>query len=80
MSKFLQIIGLEPKPAVKAAYAESREAFQRQLDTTCVTEASQVNKVAVKQLRRALGRATSLTIEIDRDLSGRNRDGRGHAD
>lgn len=54
MSKLLQLLGLELPPAVKAAHAESADAFRRQLETRCVTEASQLNKVAVKDLNRAL--------------------------
>lgn len=78
MSAILRILGLEPTSAAKAQHAESREAFEAQLRERSVTDASRLNAVAAKRLGRTLSKTRSLSVEIERDLSGRDR--HGHAD
>jgi hypothetical protein len=82
MSVILRLFGLEPPEAVKAARAESQEAFNAQLRERSVTRASREHTVVVGHLARALERAVeeSKSVRIDRDLSGRRDNGHGHAD
>ncbi len=71
MSAILRLLGLEPNAAVKAAHDESREAFEAQIRERSVTDASRLNAVATKRLGRTLSKTRSLSVEIERDLSGR---------
>lgn len=77
MSAILRLLGLEPSAAIKTAHAESREAFEAQLATRSVTDASRLNAAAAKRLGRTLSKTRSMSVEIERDL---NRDWRSHAD
>lgn len=74
MSKLLQVLGLETSPEQKAAHAKSAERFREQIVTRSVTEASQVNKVAQKQLRKALRQAITPEDPLGEALSQLRRD------
>lgn len=77
MSAIMRLLGLESNEAKKAARAESRDAFEAQISTRSVTDASRLNTVAAKRLGRTLSKTRSLTVEIERDLQ---RNWPGHAD
>lgn len=66
MSAILRMLGLEPNATAKAVRVESQDAFDAQIATRSVTDASRLNAVAAKRLGRTLTK--SLSVRIEREL------------